>query len=87
MQNKLEVIFRDTGVTILVCGFNPRDASGQKKSVACYIDRSGLCYRGSGVPIKEGQRLFWDNLEEGGSATIQNILADDISHVGRHNPL
>lgn len=51
IRNMVEVIFRDTGVQILVCSYPP-SVQVKAKTVPCYFHATGNCKRGSSCTYK-----------------------------------
>lgn len=78
IRNMLEVVFKDTGVNIVVCSYNPWKMPRENRTVACYFyATTGRCKEGSACRYKhgdEGMTSFRDGMDFKEGAMWRNRL-------------
>ena len=59
VRNMLEILFRYTGVEILVCSFNPRTPANSKRTIDCHFFKTSGCIKGDACRFRH-RGLFRD---------------------------
>lgn len=77
-----EVVFRDTGVEILVCSWNAARSTPWRKMFDCHFFTNGVCTRGPQCRFRHAIQRLQSREEASQDPTRMKLLWDATDHLG-----